>query len=70
MCLKIENCYLKIFVEIRVDEKNALKCVKCCLKTQTKHPLRYCKFNYTTFTSCCNTYTNHMKNADIYLLCC
>ena len=21
MCLKIENCYLKIFVEIRVDEK-------------------------------------------------
>ena len=21
MCLKIENCYLKIFVKIRVDEK-------------------------------------------------
>ena len=45
MCLKIKNYCLKIFMEIRVGEKNVLKCVKCCLKTkncclktQTKHP--------------------------------
>ena len=25
MCLKIENCYLKIYMEIRVSEK---KCIK------------------------------------------
>ena len=50
MCLKIENCCLKIFVEIHVGEKNALKCVKCCLKiencclkSQTKHPLIFLK---------------------------
>ena len=46
MCLKTENCCLKIFVEIRVGEKSVLKYVKCCLKTEncclktlTKHPL-------------------------------
>ena len=43
MCLKTENCYLKIFVEICVGEK-VWKCVKYCfkiencyLKTQTKY---------------------------------
>ena len=48
MCLKTENCYLKIFVEIRVNEKSVLKCVQYCLKTensclksQTKHPLSF-----------------------------
>ena len=35
MCLKIENCYLKIFIEIRVDEKVWYVCLKIenyCLK--------------------------------------
>ena len=50
MCLKIKNCYLKIFVKIRVGEKVYDKCMKCylktknsCLKTQTKHPLSFLK---------------------------
>ena len=47
MCLKTENCCLKIFVEI-CGWKSVLKCVKCylktengCLKTQTKHLLSF-----------------------------
>ena len=47
VCLKIENCCLKIFVKIRVNKK-VWKYVKYCLKTensylktQTKHPLHF-----------------------------
>ena len=34
MCLKIENCCLKTFVEIRVGEKMCENIVKYCLKTE------------------------------------
>ena len=34
ICLKTENGCLKIFIKIRVGEKNVWKCVKYYLKTE------------------------------------
>ena len=51
MCLKIENCCLKIFIKIRVSKKNILKYIKYCLKiknnnmkTQAKQPYLFLEF--------------------------